>query len=208
VILIAGFQLNRRWQRGQLVSKKDTVLKKLKSQHKSKEEISLDVEGSRIGRNSLLPRNKIIEHLRGPKCKSKNVETFCQSGILTYGDNGVVQDSSQNVIFFLEETEQMKTAKNYLQLNSVLDYGALQKVTFLCFLRDLFSATELDQERQYYVALYRYDDQKISQLGTVFGVSGSSAQIVLNDLKNFQFNQPDERVKGFVQKLDEFFTTY
>jgi pSer/pThr/pTyr-binding forkhead associated (FHA) protein len=208
VILISGYHLNRRWQREKLVSNKETVIKKLKGQHKAKEDITLDVEGSRIGRNSLLARNKIIDLLRGPKCKSIDVKPFCELKILTYGDSGVVQDVNKNVVFFLEETEQLKMAKNYLPMDSALDYDSLQKVAFLFFMKDLFSEKELDQGKHYYLALYRIDTQRISQPSSVFGVTGSSAQLLLEDMKNFQFNQPDAKVKEFVHKCDEFFTTY
>lgn len=204
-----GIYANNKWKDELKPKPRETIVKKIQQKVKADEEITTDIEGFRISRGSLLSRNKIIDLFKAEKCVAEETKTLCSDMmVFSETENGVVYLKPNVFVIFLEENEQMNLVKKQVSLNSVLTYDSLQKLAFFNVYKQLFTGKSVVEKGAYYFSFYRYNDEKQPQLNYVIAISGSSINILLQELQNLQFTATDEELKALIEKTDMYFTTY
>lgn len=187
---------------------RETIAKKIQQKAKADEEILTDVEGFRISRATLFPRNRIASMFKDTKCVTDEAKVFCSSEEFPTNDNGVIFLKPATYIIYLEENEQMDMVKKKLPLDAVLGYDTLHKLSFFNFFKERLAGKTIDPKTAFYFSFYRYNDKKEPDLNYVYAVSGGSVPLLMSELETLNFSAKDAEINALIEKVEQYFTTY
>jgi pSer/pThr/pTyr-binding forkhead associated (FHA) protein len=209
VVFGVGIWANNKFKEKLKYKPRETIVKKIQQKAKADEEILTDIEGFRISRATLFPRNRIIKMFKDTKCVSDEAKEFCgEVSALATNDNGVIFLKPATYVIYLEENEQMDILRKILSPNTVLNYDALQKLLFFNVFKQKLGDKTVSDKAAFYFSFYNYDSKKEPQLNYVIGVAGATVPVLMSELKDMQFTLSDEQLKTYIDKADQYFTTY